>query len=85
VEFLGPLVPRMLEGSIPTDLFSASDPELESSELLRHGVLPLSIKRAVFSQTLEEVVFPGLESLRVECGPARQWLSRKRAATATAV
>jgi rubrerythrin len=78
VQYLGPLIPYMLEGSIPPGLFSTEDDEQESSELLQHGVLPLSLKRSVFSQTLEQVVFPGLERLGVDSAPARLWLERQQ-------
>jgi len=67
----------MLEGSVAPGLFEAAAPELESSELLTCGVLPHSTKRSIFTLTLLEVVFPGLERLGVHTGPAREWLSRK--------
>jgi hypothetical protein len=72
----------MLEGSVAPELFEAASPELESPDLLAHGVLPHSMKRSVFTLTLLEVVFPGLESLGVHTGPARQWLVRKTSAAA---
>ena len=77
VRFLDPLIPAMLEGSVAPRLFEVAPPELESPELLACGVLPHSMKRSVFIQTLLEVVFPGLESLGVHTGPAREWLSHK--------
>jgi hypothetical protein len=78
--FLTPLVPRMLQGNAPADLFQAAPPELEDEALLDLGVLPHSIKRAVFGETLEQVVFPGLERFGVDPGPAREWLEARRAA-----
>jgi hypothetical protein len=77
VRFLDRLIPAMLEGSVAPGLFEVAPPELESPELLACGVLPHSMKRSVFIHTLLEVVFPGLESLGVHTGPAREWLSHK--------
>jgi hypothetical protein len=37
-------------------------------------VLPHAAQRQVFTRTLEEVVFPGLEAYGVDTGPARRWL-----------
>ncbi|OFX25868.1 MAG: hypothetical protein A2V77_09590 [Anaeromyxobacter sp. RBG_16_69_14] len=80
--FLGPLVPSMLEGSIDADLFAPVSPEREDEALLLHGVLPHGLKREVFARTLEEVVFPGMDGLGVDTGPARAWLDGKRQALA---
>lgn len=84
IGFLERLIPDMLEGHVAEDLFAAASPELESSELLAHGVLPHSMKRSVFKMTLLEVVFPGLETLGVPTGPARQWLVRRSSQSAQA-
>jgi hypothetical protein len=77
VRFLDRMIPAMLEGSVTPGLFEAAPPELEDPELLACGVLPHSTKRSVFTLTLLEVVFPGLEGLGVHTGPAREWLSHK--------
>lgn len=76
--FLAPLVPAMLEGSAPADLFQPVHAEREDPLLLEHGVLPHGLKRQVFTRTLEEVVFPGLESCGVDARPARAWLASRR-------
>jgi len=77
--FLGPLVPHMLQGSLADDLFAQAPRELEDPALLEHGVLPRAMKREVFTRTLEEVVFPGLEEFGVDAGPGRSWLEARRA------
>ena len=77
VSFLSPLIPAMLAGSVEDALFAPADPERESADLLRHGVLPHSQKREVFVGTLESVVLPGLEKFGVDPGPARAWLSAR--------
>src|SRR5262249_57501990 len=69
VRFLAGMIPAMLEGSVTPGLFDTAPPELESPELLACGVLPHSTKRSVFTLTLLEVVFPGLERLGVHTGP----------------
>jgi len=78
--FLSPLIPSMLAGNAPADLFSPA-PELADEEetLLEHGVLPHRLKREVFIRILEDVVFPGLETFGVDAGPARSWLATRRA------
>ena len=76
--FLAPLVPGMLQGSAPPDLFQAVAREREDELLLTYGVLPHRLKRQVFTTTLEEVVFPGLESCGVDAGPGRAWLASRQ-------
>jgi hypothetical protein len=78
--FLGPLVPGMLEGAAPADLFDPEvAPEKEDLALLEHGVLPHALKREVFVRTLEEVICPGLAALGVDDAASREWLARRRA------
>lgn len=79
VSFLSSWIPVMLEGTVDGALFAPADAELESPQLLRHGVLPHSRKREIFVGALEEVVFPGLEKFDISTAPAREWLSRQRA------
>jgi hypothetical protein len=76
--FLAPLVPAMLDGNAPPDLFADVGPEREDERLLRFGVLPHALKREVFVETLEQVVFPGLERFGVDTAAARAWLSERR-------
>jgi hypothetical protein len=79
VSFLSPWIPAMLAGTVGEGLFASAGADLESRELLRHGVLPHSLKRSIFIGTLEEVVFPGLEKFGISPLPARQWLSNSAA------
>jgi hypothetical protein len=81
--FLGLLVPGMLQGAAPPDLFlDGVAPERADPALLEHGVLPHDLKREIFVRTLEEVICPGLSALGVDDGPARGWLARRRGETA---
>jgi hypothetical protein len=77
VQFLGTLVPDMLEGTVTEGLFAVASPLFEDPELLQHGVLPHSTKRDIFIQTLQDVVFPGLEFHGIDTGPSRAWLAGK--------
>ena len=81
VSFLSPWIPAMLAGTVNEGLFAAAGEDRESRELLRHGVLPHSLKRSIFVGTLEGVVFPGLEKFGISSLPARQWLSNPAART----
>jgi rubrerythrin len=75
VAFLGPLIPRMLAGTIDEGLFGAPPADEDAEGLLRLGVLPLAKKREVFLGTLDQVVFPGLEKFGVDPAPGRKWLA----------
>ena len=78
VGFLSRWVAAMLAGSVDGAFFSEPDPPQEPDDLLRHGIFPPSRKRAVFMETLEEVVFPGLEKFGIDTRPARFWLAERR-------
>jgi hypothetical protein len=77
--FLAPLVPAMLEGNAPPDLFLRPDPDDDDEALLAEGVLPRTLQRQVFTTAMTTVVFPGLERFGVDAGPARAWLARRSA------
>jgi hypothetical protein len=79
VSFLSTWIPSMLSGTVDDGLFRVANAELETPELLRHGVLPHASKRAIFVGTLETVVLPGLERFGVNAGPARAWLAARQA------
>ena len=74
VSFLAGYLPVMLAGTVDADLFEEVTQEVRSDDLLRHGVLPRSCKREVFSRTLRDVVFPGLERFGIDASHARAWL-----------
>jgi hypothetical protein len=78
--FLGPLLPGMIGGSIGPEMFAPPAVEFERPELLRQGVVPHSMRQTVYVETLEQVVFPGFETLGVDTGPAKRWLAEQRTA-----
>jgi hypothetical protein len=77
--FLGPHLPAMLRGTIDDDLFQPVEAAREDPALLALGVLPHASKRALFVQTLEEVVFPGLAGAGVDVTAGRAWLAAQGA------
>ncbi|MCA1827429.1 MAG: ferritin-like domain-containing protein [Myxococcales bacterium] len=76
VGFLSRWLPSMLAGAAGS-AFEPFEAEMDSPELLRHGVLPISRKRSTFVHTLREVVFPGLEQFGISTDAARAWLSER--------
>jgi hypothetical protein len=82
VEFLAEHIPTMLGGTVPPDFFADAAPDPHVEVLLRHGLLSQAQKQSVFVETLEAVVFPGLEQFGVDTGPARAWLAAARRAKA---
>jgi hypothetical protein len=82
--FLGPLLPGMIGGSAGPEMFAPGPPEMDHPELLRQGVVPRSMRRRVYLETLDTVVLPGFESLGIDTGPARAWLGQKQAASPAA-
>jgi hypothetical protein len=77
VSFLSSWIPAMLTGTVEETASSDGEEPSEDPELLRHGVLPPSQRKAIFARTLEEVVIPGLERFGIDGGPARAWLSAR--------
>jgi len=76
--FLGALLPGMIGGNAGPELFAPPRGEVDRPELLRQGVVPHSLRRRVYVETLETVVFPGFETLGVDTAPARRWLDEQR-------
>jgi hypothetical protein len=72
--FLGPLLPAMLRGSVDGDFFLPPDPAREDPRLLEAGVLPHAARRDLFVETLNDVIFPGLERSGVDTAAGRSWL-----------
>jgi rubrerythrin len=78
--FLGALLPGMVSGSAGPELFEPGPEDAEAPELLRQGVIPHSMRRSVYVETLRSVVFPGFETLGVDTAPVKRWLEDKLAA-----
>ncbi len=82
--FLGPLLPGMIEGSAGPEIFTAAEAAADDPELLRQGVVPQAMRKQVYVETLQSVVFPGFETLGVDTAAARRWLSESLAAASGA-
>lgn len=76
--FLGPLLPGMIGGSAGPEMFAPPPEEVDRPELLRQGVIPQSLRKEVYVETLETVVFPGFETLGVDTTQAKRWLAEAR-------
>lgn len=71
-------LPAMLAGTVREELFAPTDGEAVDARLAGHGELPRAVRVEVFVQTLEAVVFPGLEAHGVDATAGRAWLARAR-------
>jgi hypothetical protein len=75
LSFLSGWIPWMLR-TTAGDSFKRPTAGAEDERLAEHGVLPYSMRRKVFIDTLRDVVFPGLESLSIDTAPSRAWLDQ---------
>ena len=72
--FVGAYLPDMLEpGAALFERDASEEEELDA------GVFGIAKRRALFIETLEEVIFPGLDLVRVPTKAARAWLEERRA------
>jgi hypothetical protein len=77
-DFLSERLPRMMEASIPVDLF-ASSTDVENDEALAFGQLPRSRRVSLFRETFDQVIFPGFDTLGIGTTAAREWLASRDA------
>jgi hypothetical protein len=77
VSFIGRFVPAMLDGAGAAELFE--DVPDEDPALLRYGVAPRPLARALLVTTLENVIAPGLAQFGIDDQPLRDWISRRSA------
>jgi hypothetical protein len=75
LSFLARWIPWMLS-TTAGDTFRRDTVGPEDEALVEHGVLPYSMRRQVFIDALEDVIFPGLDALAIDAGPSRAWLSK---------
>jgi hypothetical protein len=73
---VGPWLPSMLMGTFSRELF-ATDPDRSEPVLAGLGSLERVRRRRVVCETLEQVVFPGLERFGVETTDGRSWLAAR--------
>lgn len=83
LSFLARWIPWMLT-TTAGDSFKRDHAGPEDPTLVEHGVLPYSMRRTVFIEALEDVIYPGLDSLAIDSGPSRAWLAKLVSAPKTA-
>jgi hypothetical protein len=74
VSFLARYVPKMLEGGGAGVLFEEIPDE--DAALLRYGVAPRPLQRALLVTTLEAVIAPGLAQFGIDDQPLRAWIAQ---------
>lgn len=75
LSFLARWVPWMLS-TTAGDSFRRDTAGPEDATLVEHGVLPYSLRRKVFIDALEDVIFPGLDALAIDTTGSRAWLAK---------
>lgn len=78
-ERVAPHLPALLESTVGAELFAATtEDEPDAAALSGLGALTLEERRRVVCETLEHVIFPGLERFGIDVTLGRQWLERGR-------
>lgn len=78
-ERVAPHLPALLDSTVGVELFAAAtEDEPDAAELTGLGALTLDERRAVVRETLEQVIFPGLERFEIDVTLGRAWLERGR-------
>lgn len=73
---VGRHVPEMLEAALGPHFFSfAEAPDTQQKELAALGSLERPERQRIVRQTLESVVFPGLEQFGIATSPGKRWLA----------
>lgn len=73
LSYLARWIPWMLRTTVG-DSFAPAKKGHEDPRLIEHGVLPYTMRKQVFVDTLEDVVMPGLDKLGIDSKPTRKWL-----------
>jgi len=68
-------VPQMLWEAVTPDIFADAPPHPEQALLRAMGDPPMPARRALFVQTVTDVILPGLEASGISGEPARAWLA----------
>jgi len=75
--FLRDILPLMLDASIDAGFLEGEVPVPWTEELYDYGELPLSELVQIYRETLEEVVFRGLDAMGIDTQLGRAWLSER--------
>ena len=74
---IGEYLPGMLSATVSDDLFAADAADLGAQELAGFGVLERGDRRRIVRETLDLVVFPGLERFGIDVQAGRNWLRER--------
>jgi hypothetical protein len=75
--FLAPYIPAMWRNPMTEAMFGPAQPEREDAALAAYGVLPLSMQREVFIQTLRDVILPGFTRMGIDVSAGQRWLDAR--------
>ena len=78
--FLRDVLPLMLEASVEPGFLEEARPTPWTDALYDYGELPLSELVQIYRDTLNLVVFPGLDALGVDTTQGRAWLEERSSA-----
>ncbi len=76
-QFLGDVLPLMLEASIEPGFLEGTLASSWTDELYHYGELPWAELVQIYRDTLHLVVFPGFEAVGIDTARARAWLERR--------
>lgn len=77
--FLHEVLPRMLEASVEPGFLEGTSAGVWIDELYDYGELPHSELVGIYCETLNEVVFKGLDAMGIDTSAGREWLRRRTA------
>ena len=72
--FLANVLPLILEASVDEEFLSPKSPEQWTDALYDYGELPRAELIRIFRETLDLVVFRGLDTLGVDTAQGRAWV-----------
>jgi hypothetical protein len=72
---VGRRLPAMLGGTLTDELFRDGESDPDEAALSGLGQLERAERRAVVRDTLEQVVFPGLERFGIDVRGGKEWLA----------
>lgn len=74
--WLAPMLPRMLDATVPEELLDPRIRDTPSPALQGYGVFPRSDLSKLLVDTIEGVIRPGLDSLGVDSQGVVEWMQR---------
>ena len=80
-QFLGDVLPLMLEASVEPGFFEGTHQPPWVDALYDYGELPWVELVGIYRDTLNLVIFPGLEASGIDAGKGRAWLEGRGAAS----